>query len=160
MNDMSKQQSTTLAIAALVIVAGIVGYLVWQGSGTQVATAPNEAATTTPTPATPTPAPTPSTGGSKTGSQPAKSPEYEKALDTYANRFQFDKCMGIPGQMSVKRGTKVMLDNRNPEPHTYVVGSQTFTVAAYSYAIVTATDLGTYIITCDGGGSAQLNVEL
>jgi hypothetical protein len=93
---------------------------------------------------------------------PAASLSYAQALNIYGKsgyRIQFSNCSGNPGSLSIAKGTKFMLDNRDDKPHKIVVKSQTFNLKAYGFAVVTAKDVGTYNITCDGGGSAELNVE-
>lgn len=90
---------------------------------------------------------------------------YEQALAMYKNRIQFDDCRGIRepvnagGSMVVKQGSKIMLDNRDPVPHTIAFKGVSVRIAAYDFAIVTANTLGIYNVTCDGGGAASLNVE-
>lgn len=116
------------------------------GSGTTPATTTPEGVDATP----------PATPGS------AANLSYNQALAIYGKngyRFQFDQCHGIPGSLSIKKGAKFMIDNRENKAHTIVIKSQTFKLPVYGFAIVTAKDLGTYNITCDGGGAASLNVE-
>ncbi len=91
---------------------------------------------------------------------------YTEAVKTYKFRFQFVKCSGNPGLLSVKRGTPVMLDNRDSKAHTIRANGQSFRIAAYDYAVVYPniitrdnTDLTISNVTCDGGGAATLNVE-
>jgi|SRR3989344_402019 len=89
---------------------------------------------------------------------------YTKALNTYVNRIEFNNCDGRVGRestnsMVVKKGDKFMLDNNDPKGHTYKVKTQTFKLGPYTFAIVTARDVGTYQITCDGVGGAQLTVN-
>jgi hypothetical protein len=52
-----------------------------------------------------------------------------------------------------------MMDNRDAVSHAFVIGSQKFTLGKYGYKIVTASELGKFNITCDGRGSATLNVQ-
>jgi len=102
---------------------------------------------------------TPSNTAAKSGS--TSNLAYNEALKIYGTgyRIQFAECHGTPGQLAIRKGVKFMIDNRDNVNHTIVVKSQTFHLAAYGFAIVTATDLGVYNITCDGGGAAQLNVQ-
>ena len=120
-----------------------------QDNGAAIATSSEAQATTSPT--------------AKSGSLPktTSSLTYTKAMELYGNgfRFQFSDCHGNPGQMSIRQGVKFMLDNRDNKAHTIVIKSQTFRIPAYGFAIATAKELGTYNITCDGGGAAELNVE-
>lgn len=105
--------------------------------------------TTTPVkkPATPTPAPVQT---------------YDQIVESYkasGYRFQFSGCSGSPGSITIKKGLKLMMDNRDNASHAFVVGSQRFTLGKYGYKIITATELGSLNITCDGRGSATLNVQ-
>ena len=107
----------------------------------------------------------PAAAPANTAKRPAPPPpsaKYQQALTVYGSsgyRFQFSDCHGYPGKLVIKQNQKLMLDNRDPGKHTIVVKSQTFKVAGYDFAIATAKDLGTYNITCDGGGAAELTVE-
>jgi hypothetical protein len=91
--------------------------------------------------------------------------EYTKAVESYQYRIQFKDCHGTlnntmnAGTLSIKKGVKFMLDNRDPVAHTIAFKGTSVKIAGYGYAIVTPTVLGTYPITCDGGGAAVLNVE-
>lgn len=105
---------------------------------------------------TTTPTSTPATTGS------AINLSYNQALKIYgANgyRIQFSECHGIPGQLSIRQGVKFMLDNRDNKAHTIKVKSRSFRLPAYGFAVISATETGTYNITCDGGGATELNVE-
>lgn len=98
----------------------------------------------------------------KTISPGAATPEYVAALNTYRNSgyyFQLSNCGANPGSLTMKRGTKFMIDNRDAKAHRIAIGSKTITVQGYGYAIVTADKIGTNQITCDGGGAGLLNVQ-
>lgn len=81
---------------------------------------------------------------------------YYKAKGAY---FQFVQCHGNPGFMSMKSGTKFMLDNRDSKSRTIVIKNSRYVLAAYGFMIATAPGEGVYNILCDDGGSARLNVE-
>jgi hypothetical protein len=84
---------------------------------------------------------------------------YEQAIDLYVGRrFQFVNCRGNPGSMVVTKGTKFLLDNRDPAAHTIVVGKASYRVPGLGFAVATASTVGLLNITCDGGGSASINV--
>ena len=90
----------------------------------------------------PTPSPTPSSSyvpGKKT--TPATSQTYDQTLAAYADRrIQFnEKCQGIPGQMVLKKGTKIMLDNRSKYVQTINLDGTKVVLPAYSWQIVTVT---------------------
>ena len=89
---------------------------------------------------------------------------YLDAIRMYKNvgyYFQFVDCHGLPGTITLKKGKKFMLDNRDPESHKIaIVGGQSFTIGAYNFAIATAPATpGTHYITCDGGGAAAIVVQ-
>ncbi len=102
--------------------------------------------------ATPTPTPEPTATGTKKLS-------YTEAVKTYKYRYQFVNCSANPGTLSVKRNTPVMLDNRDKKSHTIRVSGQTIAVAALDYQLLYPKTEGTFQMTCDGGGTAVLNVE-
>lgn len=87
---------------------------------------------------------------------------FEEAMRIYASsgyRFQFVECHGNPGRLVMKQGKKFMLDNRDDSQHSFGISAKTYDIEAYDFAIATAIDLGTYFITCDGGGAAEMNVQ-
>ena len=89
---------------------------------------------------------------------------YLDAIRVYKNvgyYFQFVDCHGSPGTLTLKKGKKFMLDNRDGEAHKIAVqGGQTFQVKAYDFAIATApSTVGIHYITCDGGGAASITVQ-
>lgn len=81
---------------------------------------------------------------------------YQRALAAYPYRIQFVSCHGNPGKLTVKQGSKVMLDNRDERTHTIMVGRNKYSIKGYNFTVVTAPTAGTYNITCDGGGAAQM----
>ena len=89
------------------------------------------------------------------------SSDYLKARNTYQTSgyyFQFLNCHGSPGSLVVKKGAKLMLDNRDNKTRKIVFLDRLYNIGAYNYVIVTADKLGKFYITCDGGGAAQINV--
>lgn len=87
---------------------------------------------------------------------------YVDALNIYGKsgyRFEFFNCSGIPGSLNIKRGTKFMIDNRDNESHQIGIGTKTYHLGAYSFAVVSVPTVGSANITCDGGGAAHVNVE-
>lgn len=91
---------------------------------------------------TTSPTPTPSSGyvpGKKTTT--AASQTYDQTLAAYADkRIQFnEKCQGIPGQLVLKKGTKIMLDNRSKYVQTLNLDGAKVVLPAYSWQIVTVT---------------------
>lgn len=89
----------------------------------------------------------------------ASSLSYTKAISIYRTSgayYAFVACHGTPGTMTMKQGTKFMLDNRDAVSRTIAIGWNTYKLAPYSFAIATAPAAGSYFVTCDKGGAAQL----
>ncbi|OGE87548.1 MAG: hypothetical protein A3J07_04900 [Candidatus Doudnabacteria bacterium RIFCSPLOWO2_02_FULL_49_13] len=90
---------------------------------------------------------------------------YTQAVAKYAStRIQFDDCHGTVnrtslGSLVVKKGSPFMLDNRDPDAHVFAFGTQSYRIGGQDFAIVSATKVGQFNLTCDGGGSAKLTVE-
>lgn len=84
-----------------------------------------------------------------------------KIYKTSGYYFQFVECHGLPGSLTLKKGKKFMLDNRDGKARRIAIkGGQSFTIGAYNFAIATAPSKpGTYYITCDGGGAASILVQ-
>lgn len=123
----------------------------------------DETATTTPT-STPEESAVKKTTPPKTTTPApgAITQSYADALKIYSTsgyRFQFVNCKATPGKFTIKKNSKFMLDNRDNTAHKIKVGSVTYNVGAYGFAIATAKTLGLNYITCDGGGAAQIQVE-
>lgn len=90
--------------------------------------------------------------------------KYLDALKTYKTvgyYFQFVDCHGLPGTLTMKKGKKFMLDNRDAKGRRIAIsGGQSFKIGAYNFAIATApSKAGTHYITCDGGGAATIVVQ-
>lgn len=150
-----------LLIIVIIAAVALAGYFLWRGM--------RAAPTSEPSPAGETPSATQpeaqSTPSPQTVSEAQKGILYNQALTTYTGlRFQFVDCATgapviSPGSLSIKQGSKFMLDNRDPETHTIKIGNQSYRMEGESFVIVTAPSRGTYNITCDGGGVAQLFVQ-
>jgi hypothetical protein len=85
---------------------------------------------------------------------------YGAAIQAYPERFQFrDGCQGTPATIAVKKGTPVMLDNRNATAYSFKADTQTFRIAGYDYAVFYPQVLGNLVVTCNGKTSVTLNVE-
>ncbi len=111
-------------------------------------------------PATPNPA--------KSAPAPIKpavkqSDAYQIAINTYEYRIQFVNCRGViapgVGTLSLKKNVKFMLDNRDKKAHVIAFAGQSHTVAGENFYIASIAKPGSYNLTCDGGGSAKLNIE-
>lgn len=95
---------------------------------------------------------------------PPVSERYQSAVAIYGERgtgyrFQFNECSGTPGELTVKKGVRYMLDNRDNEEHTFRVGPNAVNIPAWDFAILTAETVGQWYITCDGGGAAVIKVQ-
>lgn len=66
---------------------------------------------------------------------------YEQALKEYlGRRIQFDQnCKATPSYVTFTSGTKIMLDNRSPLAKTFLVGPNSYHIAAYGFAVITLT---------------------
>lgn len=119
-------------------------------------------ATSTPTPSSTVKTPPPPV---KTNPTPLSATQkYLDAIRIYKNPgyyFQFVECHGLPGTLTMKKGKKFMLDNRDAKSRKIAIsGGQSFKIGAYGFAIATApAKAGTHYITCDGGGAATILVQ-
>lgn len=98
----------------------------------------------------------------KTGTTNVQTKDYGTALGIYGKsgyRFQFSSCSGNPGSLTMKLGTKFMIDNRDDKSHQIAIGSQSYKLGAYDFAIISIKKVGSFNITCDGGGAAQVSVQ-
>ncbi|MEK7624719.1 MAG: hypothetical protein AAB467_00025 [Patescibacteria group bacterium] len=86
---------------------------------------------------------------------------YLNALNIYQKSgyyMQFFQCQASPGSMVLKKGSKIMLDNRDSVTHLIGIRSVRYNIGSFNFAIATLDSLGTNYVTCDGGGSAQITV--
>lgn len=92
-----------------------------------------------------TASPTPSGSASTNKTTPKKTTtpnlDYSQMIQLYeGKRVQFnDFCTATPSQMVVKKGTKVMLDNRSKISKTLKLDTGTITLPGYGWQIITAT---------------------
>ncbi len=111
------------------------------------------------------PSPNKNTNSAKTAPLPLSATQrYLDAIKIYKTSgyyFQFVSCHGMPGSLTLKKGKKFMLDNRDAVSHKIaIVGGQSFAIGGYNFAIATAPyTAGTHYITCDGGGAASILVQ-
>jgi hypothetical protein len=153
-NQKDKSNKTYTYIAAGIVILALAGWAIYSYSH-QNSNGAQQASTVAGTAGSAQSAT--STGQSSVPA--AKKLSYGDAINTYPYRFQFSQCHGNPGALSVKKGSIVMLDNRDPIAHTFVADSQTFKIAGYDYALLHTSVITNINITCDGGGAAKLNVE-
>jgi len=83
-----------------------------------------------------------------------------KIYKTSGYYFQFLNCHGTPGSLSLTKGKKFMMDNRDSVSRKLVFSGQTYNIAGYGFAVATApSKTGKYYITCNGGGAASILVQ-
>ena len=152
----SKRAAYSIAgVVVLILVAlGIYTYT-HQNAGTQNNTQQvvQQDNSSTPSTATSTPTSTPVTTSG------TKKLAYGDAIKAYPERFQFSQCQGSPATIAIKKGSPVMLDNRDAVSHTFVADKQTFKIAGYDYALLYPQVLGNLPVTCDGKTRVTLNVQ-
>ncbi len=106
---------------------------------------------------------TPTTGGTKPASSSATTPtpatlSRQAALDLYQDKIVriTDQCKATPftETFTLKKGTKVMLDNDSTKMHTVVFAGTSYQIGAQSYRIVTLPNDGMLSSSC----SAQTGI--
>ena len=94
----------------------------------------------------PSPSPTPvvvkkKTTATKSVTAPATDAQYGQLASQYGQAgrlIQFDStCHVTPGQLTIKTGSKVMLDNRSAVAKTVKLDSTSYSLPAYNYRVVT-----------------------
>jgi len=87
--------------------------------------------------------------------------DYGETANTYdGHRFQFSSnCNQVsPNSMVIKKGLKIMLDNREDKAHTFTFIGQKYQVGPYGYVIITAQPSGHYPIFCDGAQRVFIDI--
>lgn len=79
---------------------------------------------------------------------------YEQALQIYQNsRVQLNQnCRAIPGNVTFKNNTDIMIDNRASYPRIIRLGPSVFTLKAYDFTVVKITSATlpvTWFLSCD-----------
>ncbi len=166
-----KEQYKNVLLGAAALIVVLAGYVAWHRLITTVA--PVESTKNTITTSTldiknndiPSPAVSSTEKMSDTVQPPktAFTPKnYGEALNYYRSLgayFQLVKCSSTPGMISLKKGVKFMVDNRDAVAHKIGLGKTIYTVRPYGYLVLVAPGTDSVPLTCDGGGSAMLNVE-
>jgi hypothetical protein len=142
----------------VVVVAAIIVYAVYSNNkSSQTSQNSNQTTSTpatSPTTATSTPTTTP------VSTTVPKNLSYGAAIKAYPERFQFsNQCEGTPATIAVRKGTPIMLDNRNNGEITIKADSDTFKLPGYNYAVFYPEIIENLAVTCDGKNSVTLNVE-
>lgn len=129
-------------LIAVVVVAGAVWWSQQPVSDTPIISL-NGNTTTSPSPSVTVKKTTIKTTSTVTGSTPANTAAYSSLVTQYSKTghlLQFDaSCHVTPGQIVIKTGTQIMLDNRSNLTQTVNVGSTVYTLPAYNYRVVTVT---------------------
>jgi outer membrane protein OmpA-like peptidoglycan-associated protein len=113
----------------------------------------------------PKPEDKPATKPAQTQPKPATPSSYGDAVKQYeGRRFQFnDSCQATPTSMAVKNGTSLMLDNRSNKSKTITFNLKKYTLEAYGYKIVTASNSAlpaTTFIDCNSSQNvATVNIQ-
>ena len=162
---MNKKDTQTIEIIIGAVLLIVIGYVLYRHKISDNYQLPtnlnkqNSQQAPTPQATPPTASPTTPT----TTSKPLAKLDYGEAVKKYPFRFQFVNCGANPGTLNVKKGTAVMLDNRDNQTHTIKANGQTVRIAKYDYAVIypqtVTSNGGDATVTCDGGGSGVLNVE-
>ncbi len=131
------------------------------------ATVPDTASTTTPSTDDVTTVDAVVKGGATApqnsgGTHVVPTQDYTSAIAQYGKsgfRFQFVNCISTPIKLTMKKGVKFMLDNRDNKAHAMAVGKTRYLLRPYDFAIVSIQKPGTYDITCDSFNRASVNVQ-
>ncbi len=153
-------KNTTLVLVIVVVVAIIIVFAVAGGRSTNAPTisptvTASSVVSTAPV-ASKKPAPTTS----------SVSIAYADAVKKYAGtRLQFDaQCQASPNQITIKKGTAIMLDNRSGDARTVSVGSVKYSLAGYGFRILTPTSPtlpATLLIDCGSAKNVgRINIQL
>ncbi len=118
----------------LLIVAGAIGGTFFWGRGLLI-----KVGIDVPTPSPAWEEATGKTTVKKISTATASPKTYTDLVKTYADRrIQFDiNCQAIPGNVTFKNGTTIMLDNRSGDARTITLAGVKYQLAGYGYAIVT-----------------------
>lgn len=87
---------------------------------------------------------------------------YQEAKTKYeGRRIQLDNCTAIPSYMTVKGGTKLMLDSRSPEGNEVILDGTPHLLKGYEFKVITLsakTSPYTINIDCDTPFSQHYNI--
>ena len=134
------KQKNAISVVIIAIVVIVIGFSFWMNRAAQ--------------------APAANTNAAVANVPVHDAASYTQAVNQYTGfRIQFTNCSGNPSSLTVKAGQKFMLDNRDTRSHDFGIANLIFQTAAHDYSIVSGTKVGSYNITCDGGGTTRLTVE-
>src|SRR5579872_163171 len=151
MSDQKKYTYIAAGIIVLILVAWAIYAYNHQNTGSQTSSTQNQENTASTQSATSTPTSTPVT-------IPSNKLSYGAAIKAYYERFLFSNvCQGTPASISVRKGSPVMLDNRNATAITVKADTETFRLAGFNYDVFYPEVLGNLTVTCNGKNSVTLN---
>lgn len=119
---------------AVIAIGSYVAFTSWQQPAAVPVTDQGPAATSTPVEIQPV-----SSGTSQKNTAVVSAGlTYEAALDQYRDRrIQLQDCVADPSTQTYKSGTKVMFDNRSPEPTQITLDGRAIRFDGYEFRIVT-----------------------
>jgi hypothetical protein len=133
-----------------------------QNSG-ELTSASSTDATATSTPTSTVAKPKPAvTSKTSAGAGGAITESYADALKAYSAsgyRLQIVNCASTPNSLTLKKGIKFMIDNRDSTTHKIKVDTTTYTVKGYGYVVATAGKIGSTNLYCDGRNVAKIVIE-
>ena len=88
--------------------------------------------------------------------------DYAEIIKQYeGRRIQIENCVMNPYRVTYKNGTKIMLDNRSPDPLEVLINGQTVRLSDYEYKIITLSSRTlphTFDVDCTTQGQPAYNV--
>lgn len=131
---MSKQ---TLIWVVIVALAAYGIWMVTKDNGSTLGENASPSPSASVSPVTAATKSTSKTTGSGTASGTTVS--YNDILNQYKGRMiQFNaQCQATPGQMSLKAGEKILIDNRSADSKTIKLDSDTYALAGYNWRVIT-----------------------
>jgi len=102
------------------------------------------------------------TSKTSVGAEGAITQSYADALKIYSAsgyRIQIVNCVSTPNSLTLKKGVKFMIDNRDSTTHKIKVDTTTYTVKGYGFVIAVAGKVGSTNLYCDGRNAAKIVIE-
>ena len=103
------------------------------------------------------------TGGSVSVKPTTYKLTYAQALKIYRTSgyyLQIDSCRGRPGIMTIKKGSKFMIDNHDPLAVKIGLGGKNYLIPKYGFYYCYRRQSGHQLFNLgNGGGAAQINVQ-
>ncbi len=99
---------------------------------------------------------------SKTTTQTGTTLTRNQAYNYYSSQSLYSQlvdCVGYPGVLYMRQGTKFMLENTSQIKDELTIKTQNIMIPAKNFAIVTALDSGYYDIVCNGRNALKLQIQ-